>query len=166
MSQSVRRGHGRLARLMICLVVASGFVAGRQSVHSASVLLSHWELDEGSGTTITDSVDGDSGTLHNGAAWVTGHSGSAVNMDGVDDYIALSALEVTGSAITLAAWIKTSSFPSGVNQRFIAKAAGGTEQQTYWMLGHANDGAESASFQTPGRWTDDDLDWRRPGTCH
>jgi hypothetical protein len=146
MSQSVRRGHGRLARVMICLAVASGIIASRQNVYSASVLLNYWELNEGSGTTVTASFDGGRGTLENGAAWTTGHTGSAVNLDGVDDYVGLPRLDVTGTSITLAAWLKTSSFPSGVNQRFIAKAIDETDQRTYWMLGHANNGQNRLRF--------------------
>jgi hypothetical protein len=126
-------------RLVICLAVASSLVAARQKVQSASVLVSHWELNEGGGTAITDSVDGSSGTLENGAAWIAGRSGFAVSMDGVDDYIALPAQDVTGSALTLAAWLKNSSFPTGVNQQFIAKASDGTTRRTYWTLGQAND---------------------------
>src|SRR5688572_12538691 len=145
-TQSIRRSHVLLVRFMVCLGVASSLIAAQQELQSATVLLSHWELNEGSGTTITDSVDGGRGTLQNGAAWTAGRSGSAVSMDGVDDYIALPRQDTTGSAITLAAWLKTSSFPSGVNQRFIVKAVDDTEQRTYWVLGHANDGQNRLRF--------------------
>lgn len=119
----------------------------RQTVRSASVLVSHWKLDEGTGTTTADSAASRSGTLRNGASWTTGRSGSAVNMDGVDDHITLPPLEVTGSAITLAAWLKSSSFPNDIRQRFIAKANDSSEQQTYWMLGQTNDGQNRLRFR-------------------
>ena len=134
MSQSKWRGHVRLARIAVCLGVVFGLLGTQQTVRSASVLISHWKLDEGTGTTTTDSAASSSGTLRNGATWTAGRSGTAVNMDGVNDYISLPSLEVTGSAITLAAWVKNSSFPN-VWQRFIAKAIDATEQQSYWMLG-------------------------------
>jgi hypothetical protein len=143
-SQSAWRGNVRVARLSVCLLVV--LLAGRQMVQTESVLFSHWELDEGAGTATVDSVTGGSGTLRNGAAWTAGQHGSAVSMDGVDDYITLPRHDVAGSAITLAAWVKTSSFPTGVNQRFIAKAIDETDQRTYWMLGHANDGQNRLRF--------------------
>lgn len=51
--------------------------------------IAHWTLDEGSGTAVTDSsghgVDG----VWNGAldSWVAGVSGTALQFDGVDDYV-------------------------------------------------------------------------------
>jgi hypothetical protein len=157
-------GQVRLAGVFLCLVTALSLTATRQTVQTESVLLSHWELDEGSGTTTVDSVDGGSGTLRNGATWVAGRSGSAVNLDGVDDYIELPGLEVTGRAITLAAWVKTSSFSNGVNQRFIAKAVDDTEQRAYWVLGHVNNGRiGSLSASEP---VDRRRPWRpRRGLC-
>jgi hypothetical protein len=59
-------------------------------------------------------------------------------MDGVNDYISLPALEFTGQAFTIAAWLRNTGFPTGVLQRFIAKATGSNEQDTYWMLGLAD----------------------------
>lgn len=53
-----------------------------------SGLISYYPLDDGSGTTATDtSVNGNNGTLTNGPLWVTGQVGSAVDFDGTDDYI-------------------------------------------------------------------------------
>jgi Concanavalin A-like lectin/glucanases superfamily/Bacterial Ig domain len=149
------QGVVRLARVSVCLVASLSLIAARQVVNTESVLVSHWELDEGKGTTTIDSIDGGSGTLLNGAAWTAGHSGSAVDMDGVDDYIALPALEVTSSALTLVAWVRMSSFPSGVNQRFISKADD-NNQRTYWELGHSNDGQNNRllySLRTGGQTT-------------
>ncbi len=136
MFQSTRRGV-RLAMVVVCLAVVS-LVVNQEGVQSASTLVSHWKLDEGSGTTTIDSEASRIGTLRNGVRWISGRSGAAVNMDGVDDYISLPSLEVTGGAFTIAAWLKNSSFPPGVSQRFIAKASDSTEQGTYWMLGQTN----------------------------
>ena len=35
-------------------------------------------------------------------------SGAAVNLDGVDDYIDLPRLDLTGSTMTLSAWVRNS----------------------------------------------------------
>ena len=74
-------------------------------------------------------------------------SGAAVNLDGVDDYIDLPRLDLTGSTITLSAWVRNSSFATGISQRFVSKAADSTEDGTYWMLGQANDGQNLLQFR-------------------
>jgi len=122
----------------VCLGAAFVFVSARQTVRSAATLVSQWRLDEGTGTTTRDSVASRSGTLTNGAAWTTGRSSGAVTMDGVNDFITLPALEVTGQAFSIAAWVKNTSFPTGVAQAFVDKGTNSTEQGTYWLIGQAN----------------------------
>ena len=126
-----RRGHARLARMAVCIAVVFSVAGYRETVHSESVLVGHWELDEGTGTTTTDSVGSGTGTLQSGADWTTGRNGAAVSMDGIDDYISLPPVDVTGSAMTLSAWVKNSSFATGVEQWFISKAVDSTEDRTY-----------------------------------
>jgi hypothetical protein len=143
------RGHVCLARIVVCLGVAfSGLSTQQKEVQSAPVLVSHWRLDEGTGTTTSDAaVESRTGTLQNGATWTTGRSGAAVNMDGANDYISLPQIDVTGSAITLSAWVKNASFPTGVEQRFISKASDSTAARTYWMLGQTNNGQNRLMFR-------------------
>ncbi len=136
MFHTSRRGF-RLATAVVCLLVVS-LVINLEPLQSQSTLVSHWKLDEGSGTTTVDAAARRSGTLRNGASWTSGKGGRAVSMDGVNDYITLPALEVTGQVFTIAAWVRNTSFPAGVSQRFIAKASDSTESGTYWMLGQAN----------------------------
>jgi len=53
-------------------------------------LISHWSFDETSGTTISDSVGTNNGTLQGGmgdANWVLGQVGGALDFDGVDDFV-------------------------------------------------------------------------------
>ena len=143
MLQMMRRGHVCLAKTSVCFAVLFGFVIGQRTIRSESVLASHWELDEGAGTTTNDAVAGGTGTLQDDATWTTGKSGAAVNMDGAGDYISLPRIDVTGSAITLSAWVKNSSFATGVEQRFVSKAYDSSEERTYWMLGQANAGGQN-----------------------
>ena len=144
MPQMMRRGHVCLARIFVCFAVLFGFVIGQPTSRSESVLVSQWKLDEGTGTTTNDAVaGGGTGTLQNGARWTTGKSSAAVNMDGADDYISLPRLDVTGSAITLSAWVKNSSFATGVEQRFVSKASDSSGDRTYWMLGQTNVGGQN-----------------------
>ena len=127
------RGGVRLARVVVCLGVAFLGAGARQTVRSASVLLSHWELDEGTGTETADSANTGTGTLQNGAAWTTGRLAGSVSLDGVDDYIALPPFDVKGSAMTLTAWVRNTGSPTGVLQPFVAKE--GAEGGPYWVLG-------------------------------
>lgn len=81
-----------------------------------SGLVGYWGLDDGSGTSATDSsTNGNTGTLTNGPTWTTGQIGGAVNFDGTDDHItagAPTALNMTG-AMTVSAWIYPETFGGG-----------------------------------------------------
>ena len=72
-------------------------------------LVAQWQFDEGSGTTISDSVENYQGTIH-GATWEPGAAGYGLKFDGVDDYIELSAesLAAIGNLNegTVAFWFK------------------------------------------------------------
>jgi hypothetical protein len=104
-------------------------------------LITHWKLDEGTGTSASDSVGSNHGTLTNGPIWGSGQFGSAVTFDGVNDYINLPIMNVTGTGLTLTAWVKFSSFPNS-DQRIISKANNNNANSHYWMLGHTNDGGQ------------------------
>ena len=145
MLQMMRRGHVCLAKIAGCLGVVICLVGAHEVLHSESVLVSQWDLDEGTGPITTDSTGNEIGTLQNGATWTAGHTGAAVSLDGVDDYISVSNLGVGGPALSLTAWVKNSSLVSGIDQRFISKADDATEDSTYWMLGLT--GAEQNRLQ-------------------
>jgi hypothetical protein len=93
-----------------------------------STLVGHWPMDEGTGTTIADVSDyGNDGTLLGGATWTPGVTGSAILLDGTDDYGLVpdaASLDVT-DAITLAAWIR----PGRIGTQYLVKKAtqGGTD---------------------------------------
>ncbi len=74
---------------------------------ASSGLVSHWKLDEGSGTHATDSADGNNGVI-NGATWATGISGGALSLDGVNDYVDLGNPEnLQPGTVSLSVWFKT-----------------------------------------------------------
>lgn len=57
-----------------------------------SDLVAHWKMDDGSGTSVTDSVGSYDGTMVNmdgTSDWVTGHVGGALDFDGSNDYVSL-----------------------------------------------------------------------------
>ena len=95
--------------------------------------------DAGAGTVSPDA----SGNLHHGAIegaqWTTeGYFGGALSFDGNDDYVDLGAWDVTGSELTVAAWINSASWDGG-DPRIISKAIGVGEQDHYWMVSERNE---------------------------
>lgn len=87
----------------VLLVVVAG-----QAAASDSTLVSHWKLDEASGTTTVDVASGGQGVLHNGAAFVAGKVGNAVAFDGLDDFVSGDASVDTSADFTVAAWVNIS----------------------------------------------------------
>jgi hypothetical protein len=93
----------KFALKVAILVVLIG--AGSAWADLADGLVAHWQFEEGSGTTVSDS----SGNSHNGTfvgnpQWVTGEIGNyALDFDG-DDYIDLDDVLNGQSATTLTAW--------------------------------------------------------------
>ncbi|MFZ1618526.1 MAG: LamG domain-containing protein [Flavobacteriales bacterium] len=87
-------------------------------------LAGYWKLDENTGTSAGDaSTNGVTGTLTNGPTWTTGQIGSAVNLDGTNDYIELgdsSAFE-PGLNLTISAWIYPTA--AGVHPGIVVKSA-------------------------------------------
>ena len=78
-------------------------------------LVGSWNMDEGTGTTAYDGSDeGNDGTLIHDPKWTTGKSGSALQFDGVDDYVDCGndeSLDIT-DAITIEAWVKYPIIPT------------------------------------------------------
>lgn len=97
-------------------------------------LVHRWKFDESIGTSTADSVGPNNGILTNGSTWATGQSGSALNLDGVDDYVATAsdlATTLSGTA-TLTAWLKTTQI--GTNTFWSTPGIAGIER--HW---HDND---------------------------
>src|SRR3989344_1121080 len=121
-------------------------VASAQDITSG--LVGHWKFDEISGTTAADSSgNNNTGTLTNGPTWATGKINNALSFDGTDDYINLGNMNVSGSGITIAAWVKADTFSSSLDTRFISKANSTSEQGHYWMLGQTNSGGDELRFR-------------------
>jgi len=74
---------------------------------AGSGLVSWWKFDEGSGATAVDSTGGSNGTLLNGSTWTSGKIGSAIQLDGVDDYVSTgnSASLIPSTGISISTWI-------------------------------------------------------------
>jgi len=78
---------------------------------SAAALRAAFGFTEAAGTVTADkSGNGFNGTLVNGPVWTSGHGGSAILFDGVNDKVTLpSTLDVPTLPFTLEAWIRPTS---------------------------------------------------------
>jgi hypothetical protein len=94
-------------------------------------LVAWWQLDDASGTSANDASPGQHhGKLKGGPAWTKGYKGGALKLDGKNDYIAITKAFFKRKdipAVTVAAWIRTSSPNSQVIASF--------DRDEYWELG-------------------------------
>ena len=101
---------------------------------AASNLVGYWKFDEGAGTTVSDSSgNGNNGSIVGGPSWVQGHSGSALQFDGVDDHVDIPdspSLDVR--RITIEAWVKPDVNDQLAN--IVSKWKGGSPGQRSYNL--------------------------------
>ena len=99
-------------------------------------LMGHWKFDEGSGTDSADSsVNGNSGTLMNGATWTTGKVGGALNFDAVNDHFKIpdsASLNTTTNQISVTAWVNRNASQSGWVMA-VGRQLGTSFQDQYFM---------------------------------
>ena len=129
-------------------------------------LIAYWLFNEGSGTIAIDSSgNGNTGTI-NGATWTTGKSGSALQFNGVSNYVNAgngASLNINGN-ITLMAWIKTNSTAENV---ITGRGLTGSSDHTwehdiengrntfYWANGYSMGTADSVTgtkLVNDGQW--------------
>ncbi|MCK5184433.1 MAG: hypothetical protein KAQ95_09015, partial [Candidatus Heimdallarchaeota archaeon] len=104
-----------LITCIICFVIITSFYEGSVFTGEAAQanLVLYLPMDEGSGTTTADeSGNGHVGIIH-GATWITGISGNALELDGLNDYLFVNSTNILNSvnAVTIACWIKVDSTP-------------------------------------------------------
>jgi hypothetical protein len=99
--------------ILVSIVLAMSMV----NIASAE-LVAHWRLDDGAGTTATDtSGNNHHGTISGNPQWVTGHFGGALLFDGSNDYIDVKfSPEFSLNEFTITAWVNLAAEPveSGV----------------------------------------------------
>ncbi len=99
----------RITSLLFLVLALSLLLPGIVwAIDSKSALLVWWPLDEGQDTAAVDhSGNGYSGKFIGTPQWVAGYKGSALQFDGVDDYVAFDfpAAESMG-AFTVALWLR------------------------------------------------------------
>ncbi len=78
-------------------------------------LLAYYKMSNGTGTTLTDnSENSHTGTLTNGPTWVMSGAFSgprnSLDFDGSNDWVSCGTINLSGSSLTLEAWIRPDSF--------------------------------------------------------
>ena len=90
--------------VLLAQVVLSAAVLA--TVTQAQVPVGDWTFDDGSGTKAVDSSgNGNTATLVNGINWVTGKVSGAVSANGVNQFVSIPPIDLSGTnAVTVALW--------------------------------------------------------------
>ncbi len=101
----------------------------------AAGLVAYWPMNEGAGNTIMDaSGNGHTGTLVNGTQW---GPGPGLAFDGYDDYVDVGSFDVTGSELTISAWVRSDQLDNCApynDCRILSKSTSTSSQAHYFML--------------------------------
>ena len=84
-------------------------------------LLAHWSFDENSGNTTQDQSYNGNQLNTSSASWTSGISGSALNFDGVNDFVAVTptpSLNISLDAVSISVWVKLDLLPSQMPDGF------------------------------------------------
>ncbi|MCP4607865.1 MAG: LamG domain-containing protein [Planctomycetes bacterium] len=94
-----------MSKKLICLLII--LVMSLASSTSAD-LVAHWQFDETSGSVAQDATgNGNNGTLKGDPQWVAGRIGGAIQLDGIDDYVDIGSVGISGiDTRTIAGWVK------------------------------------------------------------
>src|SRR3989344_9608377 len=83
-----------------------------------------WALDNSGQTAVDSSGYNNTGTLQNGPIWTNGKERDALSFDGFNDFVSVpnsSTLNITGSAITISAWVNVAANSSYTNWGIVSK---------------------------------------------
>ena len=99
-----------LCRWAFISLIAAGLMAGGAVAKIApESIVGVWLFDEGAGDVAKDySGNGHDGKLEGGPKWVEGVFGKALEFDGVDDCVIVPPFENPTKAVTVTAWVKSS----------------------------------------------------------
>lgn len=103
-----------------------------------------WPMDDGTGSVVTEVVQGQNGTLM-GPSWNFNPgqgSPAALTFDGINDSMSLGGLDLPGNAFTVSMWFRAASF-NLQDGRLLSKATGLTDQEHMFMISPINVAGES-----------------------
>ena len=120
----MRKTFVRLAMVYICLLIAVQISMNSSYADiDPNSIVGLWLLDEGSGDVAVDiSGNGNDGTIE-GAKWVDGVSGSALEFDGAS-HVEIPASETTDDYVdgfTYLLWVQPTANPPNANTRLIER---------------------------------------------
>ncbi|WP_144311978.1 LamG-like jellyroll fold domain-containing protein [Actinopolyspora erythraea] len=99
-------------------------------------LVHNLRLNESEGTNAADSVGNQPGTLHGDASFTSGRSGNAVSLDGTDDYVSTSGVDLrTDESFTVSAWV----YLSNKDDEQVTAVSVDGQQTSKFRLGHVTD---------------------------
>jgi hypothetical protein len=75
----------------------------------------YFSFDEGSGNTVSDTVNNRSGALTNGPSWTSGRAGGGISLDGLNDYVLTNySPKFNSTGFTVSLWVNPSYLPTPV----------------------------------------------------
>jgi hypothetical protein len=146
-------------------VVSAVSSAGKESINSTEAGVQTSSLpaprallkfDEGAGTTAADATGhGWTGTLQNGATWSSGAIGSAVSLDGVNDYVSLPTGIVNGlTDFTISAWVNLAANSTWAR---IFDFGTGTNVNMFLTANPSNSNTLRFAITTGGSWSEQQI---------
>jgi uncharacterized protein (TIGR03437 family) len=131
-------------------------------------LMSAYGFDEGTGTAALDgSSNGHTATLVGGPAWTTGRFGGAISADGMNDFVSIPPIDLSGtSAVTVSMWVRRTYSINGGHTLFEATANSNNSTTGFGLFPddstcrgilltlHGNNGTNGSCFAQPssGVW--------------
>jgi hypothetical protein len=106
-------------------------------------LVAYWPFDEATGDVAIDaSGNGHTGFLVNGPLW---SAGPVLTFDGANDHVHTGSWDVSGSALTIAAWVWADSLTncSSNDCRIVSKATSTAAADHYFMLSTIENGGDT-----------------------
>ena len=120
----------------------AGLYANLSSAYAAMAPHAWWRLDEAAGSaTAADQPGVNDGAYQGGESGVAGVSNNAARFDGVNDYIDVGNMDLSGSAMTILAWFRADDFGYS-DGRILSKATTSNNSDHYWMLSTIESGGE------------------------
>jgi len=105
---------GKIPTLAVAALLSAA-VIGSTALYAADAIQLRWEFEETTGSAVTDSSGPNTATLYNNPARVAGYTGSAISLDGVNQYVQsntpIESLGVSDLPYALSAWVQV---PAGV----------------------------------------------------
>jgi hypothetical protein len=133
----------------LVIVLGIGMVMANTVEAGPPGLVGWWAFNEGTGTVTRDnSGNGHDGTLEGSPKWTSpgwNGTGWCLEFGGNADRVTVEPFDLTGSGITLAAWINVTNFQD--DARLISKSEGSGTADHYWAMILSGGGENNLEFR-------------------